>query len=306
MTTDGLGTSPLMASDHMERGKDTVSSVSRDPALPEEEKVDNLEFKQPRRHETLCVALSHVFVVLSLVFVSLWVHEDDVSGGGLSWDTPEVFNWHPVLMVAAFGCMSLAIVAFRKPYRTQILNSWSWSGTEYTYREGDHPSGLISSVSNSKFFHASLWFATFMFGSIALRAVWRSHDDRAFGFIANLYSLHSWIGIGVVSIFFCQFFASAYLFGGLFDHIFNFNADERVFAIKCHRFLGLCIYNMAAAAILLGIQEKEGFIGCAYEVTESDENPASHYLDIPYSCRLSHGLGILILAQTLCTMCTLY
>mmetsp|Transcript_7751 Transcript_7751/g.11449 ORF Transcript_7751/g.11449 Transcript_7751/m.11449 type:complete len:306 (+) Transcript_7751:285-1202(+) len=303
---DGVATSPLMASDHMGGGKEAIDdSEALETELPaEQEKMDDGWVHRERVHETTCVVLSHIFVVLSIVFVSLWIQEKDVSGGGVSWETPEVFNWHPLLMVAAFGCMSLAVVAFRKPYRTQLLITRSRSNNGYTYREGDHESGLVSGVSNSKLFHASLWFATFMFGSIALRAVWRSHDNRDFGFIANLYSLHSWIGIGVVSFFLGQFFASAYLFSGFFDNLFS--PSQRAFALKCHRFLGLCIYNMAAATILLGIQEKEGFIGCAYEVTESDENPASHYLDIPYSCRLSHGLGIIILAQTLCTMCTLY
>jgi len=73
-----------------------------------------------------------------------------------------------------------------------------------------------------------------------------------------------------------------------------------------HRYLGPCIYIITGTTILLGIQEKEGFIGCSYQVTTPDYNPLVHYFDIPLACRISHGLGLVVLLMMISTTFALY
>jgi hypothetical protein len=49
--------------------------------------------------------------------------------------------------------------------------------------------------------------------------------------------------------------------------------------------------------------EKQGFQGgCGYTVTEKDQNPSEHYDDIPDGCKLSNGLGIVVLLTLVFTL----
>ena len=51
---------------------------------------------------TLSLCLSPVAILL----VSLWVSNESMGGGGVSWsegDAKRVFNWHPVLMIVAYS-----------------------------------------------------------------------------------------------------------------------------------------------------------------------------------------------------------
>mmetsp|Transcript_52356 Transcript_52356/g.157139 ORF Transcript_52356/g.157139 Transcript_52356/m.157139 type:complete len:89 (+) Transcript_52356:768-1034(+) len=73
-----------------------------------------------------------------------------------------------------------------------------------------------------------------------------------------------------------------------------------------HKFMGPFIYISMAATILLGIQEKEGFIGCHYEVTKPDLFPPAHLSEIPRACKISHSLGIIVLVTTLSTTFALH
>ena len=46
---------------------------------------------------------------------------------------------------------------------------------------------------------------------------------------------------------------------------------------------------------MLGIQDKEGFIGCSYRdvtLTEKDSNPITHFFDIPRVCRVGNFVGL--------------
>lgn len=56
---------------------------------------------------------------------------------------------------------------------------------------------------NLKLSHASLFAIVFVFIVLALVAVFDSHN-YANPAIPNLYSLHSWVGLGSVILFGCQ------------------------------------------------------------------------------------------------------
>jgi cytochrome b-561 len=86
----------------------------------------------------------------------------------------------------------------------------------------------------------------------------------------------------------------------------SMTSTKKARILQLHKFVGPFIYNATAATILLGIQEKEGFIECAYTVTKADVIPIQHFFDIPAACRTSHGLGILVLCVALCTNLALY
>lgn len=68
-----------------------------------------------------------------------------------------------------------------------------------------------------------------------------------------------------------------------------------------HVFIGIFTYFSAAFTCILGIQDKNSLLGCGYSITitEPDYDPAAHYLDIYEGCRLSNGLGIVIILTCL-------
>jgi len=105
-------------------------------------------------------------------------------------DAGKQFNWHPVMMVLSFDLMTLAILSFKLP--------------------------LLQSMDRRirKSAHGLSWFAAIGCAIFGLVAVWQSHDNTGNGtFIPNLYSFHSWVGIGTFSLFLGQFVAGSLLYG---------------------------------------------------------------------------------------------
>ena len=141
--------------------------------------------------------LDSVIFLLSLLLsvslsttVLLWVDLEDMGGGGLSMDAGKQFNWHPVMMVLSFDLMTLAILSFKLP--------------------------LLQSMDRRirKSAHGLSWLAAIGCTIFGLVAVFQSHNKTGKGtFIPNLYSLHSWVGIGTFSLFLAQFVAGSLLYG---------------------------------------------------------------------------------------------
>mmetsp|Transcript_52540 Transcript_52540/g.78501 ORF Transcript_52540/g.78501 Transcript_52540/m.78501 type:complete len:310 (-) Transcript_52540:308-1237(-) len=220
---------------------------------------------------------SHFLALAAVINVIVWINQL----GGLSWEQGQsklVFNWHPLCMILAFAFMTVAALTFRQ------------------HR-------LISERRTRKAFHAIGWAIATLSALIALIAVFKSHNDAASGYIANLYSLHSWIGIGVIGMYVLQFVLGTYTFYWAQN---NSSAAFKATVLVWHKVAGPLLYNLVGATILLGIQEKEGFINCSYKVDKVDSFPLEHFGEIPQVCKTSHLLGILVLAMLLSTNIALY
>ncbi len=214
---------------------------------------------------------AHILVAVILWTSFVYVNHSGMSGGGgltLDGDDVKVFNAHPLCMLISFVLMTLGRLAFT--YETSFERR------------------MI------KIFHGMTWLLAICSASIALYAVFASHNSSN-GYIANLYSLHSWIGIGVFTLILANFFIGMGSFG-----LQLVKEEIRAEIMPFHKLVGNVVYFGWAAAILLGIQEKEGFQGCSYTVSEVDSNPVEHYLDIPEVCRISHGLGLEVFAVCIC------
>lgn len=100
--------------------------------------------------------------------------------------------------------------------------------------------------SSNKAMHAMWFVAAFVVMSIGLKAVWKSHDDKK-PYKANLYTLHSMIGLSAVILLSQNFllgfvsFVSPYLS----------DAVKKVYKPN-HIFLGVCTLIMAVMAIVTG------------------------------------------------------
>ncbi|CAB9517343.1 Probable ascorbate-specific transmembrane electron transporter [Seminavis robusta] len=290
-----MSSAPPNDSNHSSYGSGNGGSGAQDTeGLPltdqEQEDPESEEFGTPNvdralrewrqelaRWQTMASLLAHALALIMSLLVLWWVH----LLGGLAWSAgkaKQVFLWHPLLMILAYAFMTVAALSFRFPYQS-------------------------SSRRIVKLVHGSSWAVAAIFGCIALIAVFRSHNDAKSGFIANLYSFHSWLGLGVVGLYVLQFLAGFFAF---WWNVPQFSAVTKAKILAVHAYLGPFLHMAVAATILLGIQEKEGFVGCGYKVDKADLFPLAHLGLIPHPCLVSHALGIAVFATALCTSFALH
>lgn len=252
---------------------------ARERELEQQQEEARLQWHdQLRRWQSRATILSHFLCLLAALLVMTWVHQL----GGLSWkegQSKQVFNWHPLLMILAYCFMTVAALSFRAP---------PYHGC---------------SRNTIKLVHGSAWTIAAIFGMIALIAVFKSHNDSVSGFVANLYSFHSWLGLGVVGLYVLQFLAGFFTFAWPLSFVTPLVKAQ---VLSVHSFLGPFLHMAVSAVILLGIQEKEGFVGCGYKVEQADYFPLSHLTLIPPACLVSHGIGIAVFATALLTSFALH
>ena len=147
-------------------------------------------------------------------------------------DTSGIFNWHPLLMIFAFvGCMGEAVLAYKRP----IIHL------------SDRPA--------RKTWHASLHTVAMVIGIFGLTAVIKSHTLKRPDPMSNFYSVHSFIGLTVCSLFLIQ-----YILGIIAYLAPKFTASNRAAFSALHAFLGLTTFTGGIAAIAIGVQEKTTFV----------------------------------------------
>lgn len=249
------------------------------------ESSSSSEFSFLQKLQSVSATMSLILSPVAIILVSLWVSNESMGGGGVSWsegDAKRVFNWHPVLMIVAYSLMNVAALIFRV------------SGTSSTRGISDAGTKRRGTI---KAIHGYVWVACFLIGMVAMMAVFKSHNDAVSGYIANLYSLHSWVGVLVISLYILQLSVGMFAFGGLVGSTSRFAVPSLMEygIIELHKYTGALLHLLITATILLGIQEKEGFVQCWYEVTEADLIPIQNYGLIPSVCKISHGLGLVVL-----------
>ena len=104
-----------------------------------------------------------------------------------------------------------------------------------------------------KILHGVIQVTVLIFTSIALKAVFDSHNNAKKP-IPNMYSLHSWVGLSAVILFGLQWVCGfvSFLFPKLSDGL-------RAAYLPHHKFWGLVIFVLVCAAALMGITEKAFF-----------------------------------------------
>lgn len=236
------------------------------------------EMKKVNLPQMITGFLARIFALICLIMTILWTintNTDEKFLGGLNWGK-KVFNWHPIMMVAGFlFALVNGVLSYRVPGVTKGTN---------------------------KVLHYSWYIAATVCVCIGLIAVWNSHDIAPNpAYYANLYSLHSIIGISTV-VLFGQNFAMGFL---------AFLAPVLSEQVKKtykpnHIILGVCTLVLAVLAIETGVMEKNTFMGCSYSVTSQDVNPAANYHKLPDGCTMSNGIGITALVALVLTLYSLY
>ncbi|XP_034979650.1 lysosomal membrane ascorbate-dependent ferrireductase CYB561A3 isoform X1 [Zootoca vivipara] len=225
----------------------------RSPRLRRKRGVLPVNRMMPRVSFLLLTTLLGILGILCVVFTVYWTQH---WLGGFAWDgSSKMFNWHPVFMVTGMLVLTgAAVLVYRVPL--------SWSGPKLPW----------------KLLHAGLTLAAFILIVLGLVAVFEYHNKQG---IANMYSLHSWLGLGAVLLFSCQWamgFASFLLpwaptwFRALYKPI--------------HVFFGSAILPLVVAACISGINEKLFF-----KLT----NTTTPYSQLPAEAWFANILGMLIL-----------
>mmetsp|Transcript_9172 Transcript_9172/g.14229 ORF Transcript_9172/g.14229 Transcript_9172/m.14229 type:complete len:288 (+) Transcript_9172:163-1026(+) len=236
-----------------------------------------------KRIQHVATLVAHGLALTSIGVALYWVYLPAMGGGGLSWKEGEahkVFNWHPLLMVTTFAFMTVASLSFK------------------TFKSANR--GVRKAT------HATAWLVALVSGAVGVTAAFKSHNDPVNGFVANLYSLHSWIGSLVIFLYLLQFITAHLAIGFFFPNLVS-SSNTKLLVLAMHRYIGPFIYVVTAATILLGIQEKEGFIGtCGYKVTSIDLWPFLHFFEISLVCRIGHLVGLIVLLEALLTTFSLH
>lgn len=148
--------------------------------------------------------------------------------GGYGWSISTVFNYHPLFMtmgmIFLYGDAILVYRLFKDTTKIAV-----------------------------KILHGVMHIAVLVFASIALKAVFDSHNLAATP-IPNMYSLHSWVGLSAVILFGLQWVLGfvSFLFPKMSDAL-------RKRYLPHHKFWGLTVFIMCCAAALMGITEKAIF-----------------------------------------------
>ncbi|NWQ68541.1 CYAC3 protein, partial [Neopipo cinnamomea] len=201
--------------------------------------------------------------------------------GGFSLDGgSRTFNWHPVLMVTGLVVLyGAAALVYRVPS--------TWSGPKLPW----------------KLLHGGLALGAFVLTVLGLAAVFRFHNSNG---TPNMYSLHSWMGLGTVLLFSCQVGASPDPPNS--PRHPELSSPHRVFPQwaagfgafllpwapawlrqlykPIHVFFGSTILLLSTASCVSGINEKLFF---------SLKNGTTQYKLLPAEAVFANTLGILIL-----------
>ncbi|XP_058761777.1 transmembrane ascorbate ferrireductase 1-like [Vicia villosa] len=168
----------------------------------------------------------HVLGVVAAVLVLVWNFH---FRGGLAWSSPNkalIFNLHPVLMLIGliiFG--GEAIISYKSlPLKKEV----------------------------KKLIHLVLHAIALILGIIGICAAFKNHNESG---IANLYSLHSWLGIGVIS-----FYGIQWIFGFVVFFFPGGSSEIRRESLPWHVLFGLFVYILALATASLGFLEKLTFL----------------------------------------------
>ncbi|XP_044763721.1 transmembrane ascorbate-dependent reductase CYB561-like isoform X2 [Coccinella septempunctata] len=194
-----------------------------------EAQAEHAKIKRYNTLYTITTVLGVALVVLTFIWLNHYL-------GGFSLDqTSTEFNWHPLLMVT--GMLFL--------YSQSIL----------VYRTGRNTKKFTL-----KCIHAGLHITILIMAALGLKAVFDSHN-YASPPIANLYSLHSWLGILTFALFCGQLVIgfTTFLFPGA-------SKGLRTAVLPYHVTLGSAGFLMSVITAGLGYAEKVMFfLGANYQ-----------------------------------------
>ncbi|KAH8492401.1 hypothetical protein Peur_072959 [Populus x canadensis] len=103
-----------------------------------------------------------------------------------------------------------------------------------------------------KVIHLVLHAIAIILGSVGIAAAFKNHNESN---IANLYSLHSWLGISIISLYGIQ-----WIYGFIVFFYPGGSAITRSESVPWHVLFGIFVYILAVGNAALGCLEKLTFL----------------------------------------------
>ncbi|RLM80661.1 ascorbate-specific transmembrane electron transporter 2 [Panicum miliaceum] len=171
--------------------------------------------------------VAHALAVAAAVMVLVWaIH----FRGGLAIEATNknlIFNVHPVLMLIGYIIIGSEAIMVYKVFPT--LNH-----------------------DTAKLIHLILHGIALVLGAVGIYFAFKNHNESG---IANLYSLHSWLGIGTITLYGIQ-----WIFGFVTFFFPGAAPNFRRNLLPWHILFGLFVYILALANAELGFLEKLTFL----------------------------------------------
>ncbi|TQD89591.1 hypothetical protein C1H46_024837 [Malus baccata] len=197
---------------------------------------------------------AHLFGILAIILMLVWLLH---YRGGIDYESDNsdrVFNVHPFLMF--FGFIFFAGEAMMA-YKT-----------------------VMSEHQGKKYMHALLHLIALCTGIFGICAAFRYHDMRQ---IDDMYTLHSWIGLGTFILYGLQWLVGAAAFlipGG--------TPESRLRLIPWHMSMGRTILYLSICAALTGLMQKFTFLGLSKALGDRE----SHLINFTALAILLFGIFV--------------
>ncbi|TKY45168.1 Transmembrane ascorbate ferrireductase 1 [Spatholobus suberectus] len=168
----------------------------------------------------------HLLGIAGVVMVLVW---NIYFRGGLAWNSSNkglIFNIHPVLLLIGLIIIGgEAIISYKS---------------------------LSLKKEIKKLIHLVLHAVALILGIIGIYTAFKFHNESG---IDNLYSLHSWLGIGVIVLYGIQ-----WIFGFVMFFYPGGSSSLRSNTLPWHVLFGLFVYVLAVGTASLGFLEKLTFL----------------------------------------------
>ncbi|KAL3524268.1 hypothetical protein ACH5RR_017102 [Cinchona calisaya] len=170
--------------------------------------------------------ITQVLGIAGIIMVLIWCIS---FRGGLAWEASNknlIFNIHPVLMLLGLIVIGgEAIITYKTlPLKKEV----------------------------KKLIHLVLHAIALILGIIGIYTAFKFHNESN---IANLYSLHSWLGIGIIILYGIQ-----WIYGFLVFFYPGGTSGIRRESLPWHVIFGLFVYILAVGNAALGYLEKLTFL----------------------------------------------
>jgi len=219
-------------------------------------------------------AIGSLSLLLSLIGLMLligWMNTATDKGGLGKLDWGEyIFNFHPIFMYSALilGCFSAVLTYRLLPISKYIAKSIH---------------GLIHTIA---IICIILGLVTVFMGNGSTK------HNTGHSYYPNLFSLHSFLGIGTVLVYVTNYIL------GLVHFVPSLNLiplEPRVNFMPYHVALGMFSIFAATIAVETGIMELATELGCTYQRDGPDSNPVQGYYEkISLGCKLGNAVGVLV------------
>ncbi|KAG2660179.1 ascorbate-specific transmembrane electron transporter 2-like [Panicum virgatum] len=171
--------------------------------------------------------VAHALAIAAAVMVLVWaIH----FRGGLAIEATDknlIFNVHPVLMLIGYVIIGSEAIMVYKVFPTLKHDT-------------------------AKLIHLILHGIALVLGAVGIYFAFKNHNESG---IANLYSLHSWLGIGTITLYGIQ-----WIFGFVTFFFPGAAPNLRRSLLPWHILFGLFVYILALANAELGFLEKLTFL----------------------------------------------